>query len=470
MLGGCAVGPDYVRPQAPVPDGYRENFVPIEESEWRPAAPGELNTAPWWRAFDDPALDALMDRLEENNQDIQVALANLRLARAQVSEARASFFPTLGAGASRFRGVAAPGAPPATTYTAQLQAGWELDLWGGVRRSVESSSATAEASAATLGNVVVSMRGQLAQNYFQLRSLDEQTALYKETIAAYERSLAITLSQYNAGTVTKVDPAQAEAQLKATQAQAVDIDLQRRQMEHAIATLLGLPPAQFSIEPAQFSARLPRIAPVLPARLLERRPDIAAAERAMAAANAKIGMAESAFYPNLSFSVSGGYQGGILEKLFMVPNQIWSLGPSLALSLFQGGATLARTREAVASWDAAVAQYRKTVLSAFEEVENQLAAISLLEQEAGAQDDAVASSREAERLFLSQYKAGTVTYLSVVTAQTTALSNARSAVSIKGRRFIATVALVQAMGGGWDTTMLSVDGNPKEPSQQRPSQ
>lgn len=466
LLSACSVGPDYVRPDTLTPSEYKERAMDVAESEWRPAAPGELDPNPWWRTFDDPVLNDLMGKVEGANQDIQAALANLRLARAQVREARASFFPTIGASGSGSRGQSTPGGGVHTNYKAQLQGSWELDLWGGTRRSVESSDATAQATAADLGNVILSMRGELAQNYFQLRALDEQLGLYKETVAAFERSLAITQNQYSAGTVTKVDVAQAQAQLKAAQAQAVDLELQRRQTEHAIASLMGTAPSQFSLKSAPLSAYLPRIAPVLPASLLERRPDIAGAERRVAAANAKIGVAKSAYYPTLSLGASGGYQSSMLDKLFMAPNQIWSLGPSLALSLFQGGALLARTDQAVASWDRTVAQYRQTVLGAFQEVEDQLAAVDLLEQESVVQQEALAASREAERLFLSQYSAGTVTYLSVVSAQTTALNNARTAVSIKGRRFLAAVALIRALGGGWDYSGMQTEDGTIQPAPQ----
>ena len=469
MLSACAVGPDYVRPDALVPNGYKESAIDVAESEWRPAAPGDVDPHPWWRTFNDPVLDELMGRVEDTNQNIQAALANLRLSRAQVREARAAFFPTLGASGSGNRGQNTPSASVATTYKAQLQASWELDLWGGTRRSVESSDATAQATAADLGNVILSMRGELAQNYFQLRTLDEQLGLYKETLVAFRRSLAITQNQYNAGSVSKVDVAQAQAQLKAAEAQYVDLDLQRRQVEHAIATLMGTTPSQFSLAPAPLNAHLPRIAPTLPAELLERRPDVAAAERRVAAANANIGVAKSAYYPTLSLGASGGYQSTALDKLFMVPNQIWSLGPTLALSLFQGGAKIARSDQAVAAWERTVAQYRQTVLAAFKEVEDQLAATDLLAQEFAVQQEAVAASREAERLFLSQYTAGTVTYLSVVSAQTTALNNARTAVSIKGRRFLAAVALVRALGGGWDYSgMQTQDGAKKAAPQTLP--
>lgn len=457
FCGGCSVGPDYVRPGALVPDEYKETAIDVAESDWRPASPGELDSSPWWQAFQDPVLNDLMDKVAEANQTVQAALASLRLARAQVREARASFFPTLSGSGSDLRGKTTPGVDTATTYRAQLQSSWELDIWGRTRRSVESSDASAEASAADLGNVILSLRGDLAQNYFQLRTLDEQLALYRESVAAYERSLAITQNQFNAGTVTKVDVAQAMAQLKATQAQVVDLDLSRRQMEHAIATQMGTTPSRFSIAPAPLTAYLPKIAPVLPASLLERRPDIASAERKVAAANANIGVAKSAYYPTFSFAASGGYVSAIWDRWFMVPNQIWSVGPSLAWSLFQGGAQFARADQAVATWERAVAQYRQTVLTAFKEVEDQLAAADLLERESVVQVEAAMAAREAERLFMNQYRAGTVTYLSVVTAQTTALSNARSVVSVKGRRFVAAVSLIRALGGGWDNTSMKTD-------------
>ncbi len=454
-LSGCAVGPDYARPKTLDGDFFKEaapeNGNP---DEWKPARPAFTDQSAWWTLFGDPVLDSLMPQLEAANTSVRTALARLSQARAVVREARAGFFPTAGGTGDVSRGQSGGGLPVATSYNARLTSSWELDLFGGTRRSVESAAESARSAAADLADALLSMRAELAQNYFQLRSLDEQIALYNESIAAYERSYAITGNRYKAGVVTRIDVAQAETQLKAAQAQIVELDLQRRQMEHGVAVLLGLPPSLFSLKPGRLDATLPAVRAGLPSALLERRPDIASAEHGMAAANAKIGAAIAAYFPSFSLTAAGGFASGDFSKWFTVPYRFWSLGPGLALPLFQGGALVARTDQAVAAWEASVAGYRQTVLNALQEVEDQLAAGSLLRSETKIQEEALAAARLAERLALSQYLAGTTTYLTVVTAQTTALGNARTVVTLKGRRFVAAVALIRALGGGWQASEL----------------
>lgn len=453
-LAGCAVGPDYTRPKTLTGEAFKEPATASSDSDWQAASPGGVDQGPWWTVFQDPVLNALMPQLEAANPDIATARANLNQARAAVREATASFFPTITGASSAARGQQGGGTPVTNAYRAQLSASWELDVFGGVRRAAEASSATAEASEAELAAVLLSMRAELAQNYFQLRSLDEQRDLYTMTVAAFEKSLAITRNQHAAGTVTRLDVAQAETQLKSAQAQAIDLNLDRRQTEHAIAALLGLPPSLFSLSPGTLdNARLPKIAAGMPSTLLERRPDIAAAERRMAAANARIGVAKSAYFPTFSLTGSGGYNSDAFRDWFILPNRAWSVGASLAQNIFQGGALLARTDQAVAAWEASVESYRGTVLTALREVEDQLAAASLLEQEERVQLDALASARDAENLALSQYRGGIVTYLTVVSAQTTALANARTAATLRGRRFVTAVALVRSLGGGWEPGM-----------------
>ena len=459
LLAGCSIGPDFQRPATAVPAAYKEaDFLATAESDWKLAVPGEVDQSPWWESFEDTVLSDLMARLEGANQNVQAALANLRLARAQAREARAAFFPSLGAVESNVQRQVGT-SYPVTTHTAQLQASWELDIWGGTRRSAESAEAAAEAASADLGAVILSARGELAQSYFQLRAYDDLIALYRQTIEAYEKSLAISTNQFKAGIVTKIDVAQAITQLKAAQAQLVEQELQRRQMEHSMAALLGLPPSGFSLAPAPFDAKIPVIDAGIPSYLLERRPDIARGERRVAAANAKIGVAQSAHFPSLTLNAAGGFVSAILGKWFTAPMQVWSFGPSIALSLFQGGADIARADQAVASWEASVASYRHAVLAALVEVEDQLAAAMLLQQEEVIQLEALASAREAEALAINRYQAGLTTYLTVVTAQATALINARTAVTLKGRRYLAAVALIRALGGGWDSTEgLKADG------------
>ncbi len=454
-LSGCAVGPDYARPKTTDGEIFKEaaDYAAVNENDWRLASPGVVDQNSWWTLFRDETLNTLMPQLDAANTDVQGAVARLRQARAAVREARASFFPAITGSGNVSRGRSGV-ATVSNTYNAQLQASWELDIFGGTRRSVESADASAQAYAADLANVMLSMRAELAQNYFQLRSLDEQITLYAESVAAYERSYTITNNRFMAGVVTRIDVAQAEAQLKSARAQAVDLELQLRQTEHAIAVLLGLPPSLFSLRPGALPWNLPAVAPKLPSALLERRPDIAAAERRMAAANAEIGVAVAAYFPSFSLGAAGGYTADIFDKWFTAPYRVWSLGPSLAMTLFQGGALIARTAQAEAAWEASVADYRGAVLAAFQDVEDQLAAGSLLRGEAAVQDEALAAARLAEKLALSQYLAGTTTYLTVVTAQTTALTNARTVASLKGRRFVASVALIRALGGGWSTVEL----------------
>ncbi|CAK7029732.1 MAG: Outer membrane protein OprM [Desulfovibrio sp.] len=454
VFTGCAVGPDYVRPKTITGDTFKEAPESFSDAaqgiaDWKVAEPSTVDVSPWWKVFRDDTLSALMPQLAMANPDVDTARANLRNARAVAREATASFFPTISAGGETSRSQTGGNASVNNAYKAQLSASWELDLFGGIYRGRESAVASAEAAEAELAATLLALRAELAQNYFQLRAYDEQLDLYEQTVAAYEKSLAITRNQFNAGTVTRLDVAQAETQLKEARAATVEMELQRKQTEHAIAVLLGLPPSLFAVTPAPLTAYLPTIEPALPAVLLERRPDIAAAERRMAAANEKIGVAQSAYFPVVSISSAGGYSGDAFRELFTLPNRIWSVGAGVAQNIFQGGALLARTDQAIASWEAAVAAYRKTVLTAFQEVEDQLAAVRLLEREETLRLDALRSARDAENLALSQYKGGVVTYLSVVNAQTTALANARNSVTLKGRRFVASVALIRSLGGGW---------------------
>ncbi len=467
LPSGCAVGPDYQRPTTPTPTAYKE-AAPASEAaqtvDWRLAAPGRPDSGPWWQSFADPELSALMEELGRANQNVQVSLANLRTARAQVREARAAFFPVLSLSGSFSRGrdggSGILGAEPlGNTYSAGMQASWEPDIWGGTRRSVEGATAQAEAQAADLGAVLLSMRAELALNYFQVRGLDAVIELYGRTVTAYERSLRITENQYRAGTVTRADVAQAREQLKAAEAQLVDARMQRAQTEHAVAVLVGRPPADFHLEPRGITAKLPSIDTGLPAGLLERRPDVAEAERQVMAANAAIGVAESAYFPAFSFGIGGGYESSSFRRWFSVPNEIWSLGPSVAMTLFQGGALIARTEQARSTWEAYVASYRQTVLQAFSDVEDALVSVRLLEEQEARQAEALAAARDAETMLLNQYRAGTVTYVSVVTAQATALTDAVAVEQLRASRYAAAVSLIRALGGGWDTSGFAADGS-----------
>lgn len=457
LLAGCTVGPDYVRPTLEAPAAYKEGF------EWQPAQPRDhVLRGNWWVPFGDPQLDSLMERVSISNQTLLAAEAQFRQAVALAEQARAAWFPTVTATVAETRSRPSGTTGPITgvttnkrtIYSLPLNASWEADLWGKIRRSVESGEAAAQASAADLENARLSVRAELALDYFQLRAIDAQKQLLDITIAAYVKSLELTRNRYTAGVVSKSDVAQAETQLKSTQAQALDLGVQRAQLEHAIAILLGMPPSEFAVAAAPLAAAPPPVPVGLPAELLERRPDIAAAERRVAAANAQIGVAKAAFFPSATLSATYGFQSATTAQWFTLPSRFWSVGPALAMTLFDGGRRRAVTNQAIAAYDASVASYRESVLTGFKEVEDSLAALRILEQEAQLQDEAVAAAQQALEFALNQYKAGIVNYLQVVIAQTAALSNQRSAADILARRVTASVQLVKALGGGWDAAAL----------------
>lgn len=451
FVAGCAVGPDYKKPDAPVAPQFKE------AQGWREAAPrDQLPRGSWWTVFGDPELDQLMARVDVSNQNIKVAEARLRQARAVADQARAGLFPTVTANGSvtRSKSPSLSNAPSFATgavdnYNVGLNASWDLDLWGRVRRSVEAGEADFQASAADLEAARLSARATLAQNYFALRVTDATKRMLDDTVQAYARSLELTQNRYNAGVAARVDVVQAEVQLKSTQAQLIDAEVSRAQLEHAIALQLGEPPANFSLAARDLALAMPQVPLALPSELLERRPDIAAAERAMAAANAQIGVAKAAYFPSLSLSAANGFRTTTLPSLLTSPSHFWSLGAAAAEAIFDGGLRRATTDQALAAYDAQVASYRQTVLTGFQQVEDNLAALRILEQEAALQDEVVQAARHALELTNNQYSAGVVSYLNVITAQTTALSNERTAVSVLGRRLTASVALIQALGGGW---------------------
>lgn len=453
LLAACAVGPDYSRPAATTPSAYKET------ADWALARPAD--TAPkgkWWEVFADPVLNALMEQVSVSNQTLKAAEASYRQARAAVQSARAAFFPTLGAsaGATRSGGGGNAGngsngtASTGRRYDVSLDAGWEVDLWGRIRRLVEAARAGEQASAADLEAARLSLQGELATNYFQLRVTDAQRVLLEDTVKAFQRSYEVTQNRYRAGVAGKADVVQAEAQLKSTQAQLIDLRATRAQLEHAIAVLVGKPPALFTLASADIQARLPAIPPGLPSTLLERRPDIAAAERRVAAANANIGVAEAAYFPRLSLSASGGFASNALSTLFSAPNRAWSLGIGLADTILDFGARSADVESARAAYDQAVANYRQSVLVGFQEVEDDLATLHWLAEEAEVQRDAARAARESVTLELNQYKAGTVSFLNVVEVQATQLSEERNTVTLLGRRLAASIALIRALGGHWE--------------------
>jgi NodT family efflux transporter outer membrane factor (OMF) lipoprotein len=459
LISGCAVGPDYVRPTMDLPTAYKE------PGPWKIAQPGQIDdNHHWWEIYHDSVLNDLVGQANQANQNIRLAEAQYRQAQATASIARASLWPTIGAsaGPSRAQTNTSGVNRLADTYSIGLNASWEADIWGRVRRSVESGDASSQASAASLAAARLSIQATLAQDYLQLRVTDLQKDLYTRTVAAYLRSLQLTQHQYTAGVALRSDVAQAETQLLAAQAQLIDLDATRNQPEHAIAILVGKAPAAFSLAPLSgndnspvWQATLPAIPTGLPSDLLERRPDIANAERLAAAANANIGVARAAYFPTLTLSATGGYSSVAFAQLFDTPSRVWSLGAALATTLFDGGARSARNDLATAAFDGAVATYKQTVLGGMQEVEDNLSTLRVLDQEVMVQEQAVKAAQLSERLALSQYQAGTVTYLSVVTAQATALTNQRTAVTLLGRQLVASVALVKATGGGWHASDIA---------------
>lgn len=446
LLAGCAVGPDYVRPSAPTPVAFKEL------RGWTAARPADdLDRGAWWSVYQDPLLDQLERQIDVGNQNLRAYEAAFRSARALVDEARANYFPTVSAGGSGERQKAS--GKIASTKAAQLSASWDLDLWGKVRRQVESDQAAAEASAAELASIRLAAQAELATYYFELRYQDSLTRLLGETVDAYKRSLDITRNQYAAGVAARSDVITAETQLKSTQATLIAAGVLRAQYEHAIAILTGKPPADLTIQAADLTSVVPDIPVQLPATLLQRRPDIAQTERTLQEENALIGVATAAYYPDVSLSADFGYSSAA-SGLFSASKQIWSLAASGSETLFDGGSRGAAVDVATANYDQAVANYRQTVLTAFQDVEDGLSGLRILADQARQQSEAVDAAREAERIALNEYKAGTANYTTVVTAQATALSNEQTALQIQQSRMTTSVSLIKALGGGWTDDAL----------------
>ncbi|GFO70478.1 outer membrane efflux lipoprotein [Geomonas limicola] len=461
-LAACTVGPNYVRPEAPVPVAFKE------VKGWKLAEPGGTGklSATWWQLYNDPDLNALEEQVVISNQNLKAAEAQVRQARAIIQEQRAAYFPTLTVGASitrSQRGVTTTNASggsqsstvSGTAYSLPFNFSWEADVWGRIRRSVEAASDSYQASEADLAAARLSAQAELAQDYFLLRVQDLQQKLLDETVASYQKAYDLTLNRYKGGVVAKSDLLQAETQLKTARAQAIDLGVQRAQLEHAIALLIGKPASDFALPVRQFTSVVPQIPTGLPSELLERRPDIAGAERRMAAANAQIGVAKAAYYPTVGLSASAGLQSTSFADWFSWPSHFWSVGPVLSQTLFDGGLRRGQNEQVLAAYDQTVANYRQTVLAGFQEVEDNLAALRILEAEALAQEDAVRAAAETVTVALNQYRAGVISYLNVTVAQSTELANRRSAVSILGRRLTASVLLIRALGGGWDAAALA---------------
>lgn len=478
FLSACAVGPDYVKPTAPVSPKFKE----MKNKDWKVAQPRDhFDHGAWWKLFHDPVLSHLEDQLNANNQTIKNALANYTQAEALVDEARANFYPTFSgtvtatrqrtvSGSTAFAGSTSTGASStgtvvqsnpigsrthvATVHSVLFSASWEPDFWGLVRRQVEASKAGAEASSALLAATRLSAQTSLATYYFQLRGLDTDKQLLNSAVRNYRKTLALTMNQYRSGVASRADVVSAQAQLESAQAQAISIGVLRAQYEHAIAVLTGVPPAMLSINQNVKRVAPPTIPVMLPSALLERRPDIAQAERLMQQANANIGVAIAAYFPSIDLLGTASVAGTGLSHWFSLPMMAWSYGPQITQLIYDGGLRSAQVRAARAGYDATIATYRQTVLAAFQEVEDNVSNLRILRQQYLAEEKAAASARTALQLVINQYRAGTVPYSSVLTAQTNAYTAEQAAADVNYQRMTSAVTLISALGGGWDSSRI----------------
>jgi NodT family efflux transporter outer membrane factor (OMF) lipoprotein len=453
----CMIGPKYQRPTAPAPSAFKEP----PPAGWKEAQPNDgAIRGKWWEIYNDPQLNALEERVSISNQNVLMAEAQYREAKAAVRIARAGLFPTVSTAPT----IVSARTPPSVTgsskaiqqglYSLPLDISYTADIWGSIRRAIAASADTAQVSAADLENARLSYQAELAQDYFQLHGLDGDEKLLTDAVKSYDQYLVLTRNRYAGGVASLGDVALAQTQLETTRAQLVDFGVQRAQFEHAVAVLTGKPPSGFSI-PAEILQTPPAPVPIaVPSALLERRPDISAAERQVASANEQIGIAMAAFYPTLTLSASGGFESTDFLKWLTWPSRFWSVGPALAETLFDAGKRHAQVYQAQAAYDATVANYRQTVLTAFQQVEDNLAALRILAQEADVEAVAVKAAEQSLTISRDQYIGGIVSYLTVITAQTAALDDERSAIDILTRRMTSSVLLVEALGGGWDTTQL----------------
>jgi NodT family efflux transporter outer membrane factor (OMF) lipoprotein len=457
QICGCTVGPAYKRPTAEVPAAYKEL------GNWKEAQPNDQNLGGnWWEIFQDPQLNALELQVNVSNQNLKAAEAQYTQARALLRYNRAAYFPTITAGANASRNRISNNRPPSLTtngrtyndYQIPLELSYEVDVWGRIRRTVESYREQAQASAADLATVNLSMHAQVALFYFQARVLDAEEQLLNSTVTQYEQALELIENRYAGGIASDLEVQQATTQLETTRAQAIDVGVARAQYEHAVAILIGKPPADFSLAALPLTTPPPPIPAGLPSELLERRPDIAAAERRMASANAQIGVAKAAYYPTISLGGSGGFESGVITTLISGPSALWSVGGSAIAPIFDAGRRKANVDLARAAYDQTVANYRETVLTGFQQVEDNLAALRILENEAQVQDRAVVAAQKYLELANTRYTGGVTSYLEVTTAQSAALSDELTAVNILGRRMVDAVTLVQALGGGWVRSSL----------------
>jgi NodT family efflux transporter outer membrane factor (OMF) lipoprotein len=457
LLAGCMVGPNYVRPAADVPADYKEN------STFRVAQPSDaIAKGRWWEIYEDARLNSLEEQVAVSNFDLKAAEARFDQARAAVRISRSNLYPTATGslavsrtGQSSNKALFSSTTPKTySDFSIPVDASYEADVWGRIRRTVEASRSEAQATAADLANVDLSLRAELALDYFALRGLDAQKQLLDSTVVSYQKALDLTQTRYTGGLASAVDVAQAQTQLETTRAEAIDVEVQRTQFEHAIAVLVGKPPAQFDLPPLPLAAPPPAVPVGLPSELLERRPDIAAAERRVQEANANIGVARAAYFPTITLGGSGGFDSASIGKLLEGPSGFWSLAGQAAETLFDAGLRRGTTEQAKAAYDQSVDNYRQAVLGAFQEVEDNLAALRILEQEAKTQSGAVVAAEHSLSLSVTRYKGGVTNYLEVTTAQTAALANEVTAVNLLARRLSASVLLIKAMGGGWNVSKI----------------
>src|SRR6202166_3747262 len=458
LLTGCTVGPKYRTPVVQTPPAYKE------AGDWKPAQPNDQNLGgSWWTIFQDTQLNALEEQVNVSNQNLKAAEAQFRQARATLRYYRADYYPTVTYGPSATRERISGRRPPATSifdgvtyndFVLPFSVSYQADVWGRVRKNVESYREQAQASAADLATVNLSMHADLAVDYFQARSLDAEEQLLNSTVTQYEQALELNENRFAGGIASEVEVEQARTQLETTRAQAIDVGVLRAQAEHAVAILIGKPPAEFSLAPLPLTAPPPYVPISVPSELLERRPDIAAAERLVASANAQIGVAKSAYYPSISLGASGGFESSAITTLLNGPSGLWSFGLSAVGTVFDVGRRRALNDQARAAYDYQVATYRESVLAGFEQVEDNLAAVRILENEAKVQNEAVVAAQKSLDLSVTRYKGGVTSYLEVITAQSAALADEVTAVNILGRRMANTVLLIQALGGGWDRSSL----------------
>ncbi|SAL22714.1 efflux transporter outer membrane subunit [Caballeronia humi] len=470
-LAGCVVGPDYVRPDVSVPAAYKSLDAQASK-DWKPAEPADAKTrAPWWEIYGDPQLNALEEKVASANQTVAAAAARFRGAQAAVAQSRAAYFPTVTANAAFNQSRASENVLYKSSagvtlpdYMLNAQITWEPDLWGRISRAVEGGRAEAAASAADLQSAILSMQAELATNYFELRGTVEEERLLAETLQTYQKALALTKDRFAGGIAAESDVAQAEEQLKSTQAQLIDLETTKSRLINAIAILIGEPPSSFTLDVPPLNAgnvpnpgaALDALPPGIPSTLLERRPDIAAAERRVAEANARVGVATAAFFPNLLLAATGGLEATNFSSWLMAPSRFWSLGPQLAFTVLDFGGRAAARDAARAAYDESVADYRQTVLTAFGQVEDNVTALQVLRRALDAQREAVDAAQRALSKVGNRYENGAITYLSVVVTQAIVLNDQRAAVSIERRRMAASVALVKALGGGWTAGELRV--------------